>query len=381
MALTQRRLNRATLDRQLLLERQPLSVLDAVERVVAIQAQEPASPYVALWNRVAGFDPTDLDSAFSEHDLVKASLMRITLHVVKASEYTTFHEAMLSTLRASRLFDRRFKESGLPIDEVDALVPHLLELTAEPKTKSEIESALGERLGSDHHERAWWALRTFAPLVHAPSSSLPWTFGMPLTYKAAPTTPERTDTSEAVAQLFRRYLEGFGPATAQDFAQFAMLRQGTIRPVLEDMADELIVYEGSSGPRLFDVPGAALPDEETTAPPRLMAMWDSVLLAYADRSRIIPEEYRKIVIRNNGDVLPTLLINGHVAGVWRHVESGIEARAFRPLAKDDWSVLDREAADLIGMLGDRDKAVYGRYRRWWEKASEIAGAEARILGT
>ena len=66
-AITARELNRATLARQLLLERAPLNVTDAVRRVVALQAQQPASPYLALWNRLAGFDPAELDNAFASH--------------------------------------------------------------------------------------------------------------------------------------------------------------------------------------------------------------------------------------------------------------------------------------------------------------------------
>ena len=83
--LTARQLNRATLGRQLLLGRDSLDVVEALHRVVALQAQEAASPYIALWTRLAGFDPADLDRAFAEHSVVKAQLMRITLHAVEAS--------------------------------------------------------------------------------------------------------------------------------------------------------------------------------------------------------------------------------------------------------------------------------------------------------
>ena len=87
MRLTARRLNLATLARQLLLGREPLEVAEAVRRVVALQAQEAASPYLALWNRLAPFDPADLDAAFAGHAVIKATLMRITLHAVTAADY------------------------------------------------------------------------------------------------------------------------------------------------------------------------------------------------------------------------------------------------------------------------------------------------------
>ena len=109
-----------------------------------------------------------------------------------------------------------------------------------------------------------------------------------------------------------------------------------------------------------------------------MAMWDSTLLAYSDRSRIIPPEYRTLVMRNNGDVLPTLLVDGYVAGVWRPVEGGIEASAFHRLTADDWNGLAAEARALVAFLADREPTVYRRYAHWWTKG--LPNAEVRILG-
>src|SRR5215212_7126319 len=131
---TSRQLNRATLERQLLLRREPIGVVEAVHRVVGLQAQEPGSPYVALWNRVSGFDAAALDRAFSEHAIVKASLMRITLHAVDAADYPAFHEAMQVSLRGSRLGDRRFTSTGLTSEEADALVPELLAFADRPRS-------------------------------------------------------------------------------------------------------------------------------------------------------------------------------------------------------------------------------------------------------
>ena len=292
MALTLRQLNRATLARQMLLRREAVPVVDAVRRIVAVQAQEPASPYIALWNRIAGFDAADLDAAFRDRRLVKASLIRITLHAVDAHDYTTFHEAMLNNLRASRLRDRRFTSTGLTAADADAVVPHLVELASQRAvTQTEIEAMLAERLGAEPEPRMWWALRTFAPLTHAPGGG-PWSFGPRASFVAAPTSPARTDPHDSLQRLLRRYLEGFGPATGADFGQFALQRQPPVRAALEAMAGTLVTHEGPGGVELLDVPGGLLPDEDTPAPPRLMAMWDSVLLAHVDRDRIIPREYR-----------------------------------------------------------------------------------------
>ncbi|SEQ20638.1 winged helix DNA-binding domain-containing protein [Lentzea albida] len=356
MTFTARQLNRATLDRQMLLRREPVDVLTAVERVVAIQAQEPASPYIALWNRVEGFDPAGLDEAFATGVVRKASLMRITLHAVAAADHEVFHHAMLPALRASRLYDKRFKAMDVTIEQADALLKHLLEFAATSRQKAEIEELLHSHVGDVGEPGVWWALRTYGGLVHAPTGG-PWSFGLRPSYQAVATEPrERT---AAVAELLRRYLNGFGPATVLDMNQFTMLPRTTIREALA-----LLDVTESGG--LYDVPGRTVPDEDVPAPPRLMAMWDSTLLAYADRSRIIPEQYRKVVIRNNGDTLPTLLVDGHVAGVWRPTEDGgIEATAFHALRDEEWAGLAEEAAALRKLLGDREPQVYRRYARWW----------------
>lgn len=113
-------------------------------------------------------------------------------------------------------------------------------------------------------------------------------------------------------------------------AQFALVQRARVRTAVRALADELEQLEGPDGTVMYDIPGAPRPAEDTPAPPRLMAMWDSTLLAYADRSRVVPPAYRKHVTRVNGDVLPTLLVDGYVAGVWRPVDGGIEAGAFHP---------------------------------------------------
>lgn len=374
MRLTPRRLNRATLARQLLLRREPLGAADALRRVVALQAQEPASPYIALWSRIDRFEPADLDAAFAAREVVKATLARITLHAVHAEDLSAFHSAMLPTLRASRLHDRRFLDTGLTPADADALLPQLLDFAAQPRTGAELEDLLEQQLG-ERKPRVWWALKTFAPLVHARTGG-PWSFGSRSSFVAAPELPPVKSHEEGARRLVRRYLEGFGPASLQDIAQFSLLRQPVIRDALRTLAPELSELEGPGGAKLFDVVGAPLPPEDTPAPPRLLPMWDSILLAYSDRSRVLAPDLKPNVIRRNGDVLPTLLADGFVAGVWRPVDGGIEATAFHPLPEDAWSGLAEEAKALGALLADRDPAPYRRYAHWWKT---LPRADVRVL--
>src|SRR2546421_10116184 len=107
MRLTARRLNRATLARQLLLRREPVEVAEAVRRVVALQAQEAASPYLALWNRLAPFDPARLDAPLAGHARIKATLMRITPHALAPADAPPFPRPAVASAGAPPAADRR----------------------------------------------------------------------------------------------------------------------------------------------------------------------------------------------------------------------------------------------------------------------------------
>lgn len=373
MRLTERQLNRATLQRQLLAERSQLPLDEALGRVLALQAQEPASPYLALWNRIEDFKPSELDAGFIDGTVVKASLMRSTLHAVRADDYPAFHAAMRPSLRASRLFDRRFKEGGLTTEEVDAQEPALLAASTTPRSGAEMTAALADAFG-ERAESAWWAYRTYAAFHHAPTGGA-WSFGLRPSFRAAPAALPADEHEASVDRLILRYLHSFGPATVADTAQFARLTRSVARAALDRLGAAVTALDGPTGEAYYDAAGLEL-GEDTPVPPRLLPMWDSVLLAYADRKRVIPPEHRSVVIRRNGDVLPTLLVDGYVAGVWRPRDGAIEATAFEPLGDDAWSGLAVEAESLLRMLEARDPDVYGRFRRWWD---ELPAAEVRLL--
>ncbi|MBV7649273.1 winged helix DNA-binding domain-containing protein [Streptomyces albidoflavus] len=393
MPLTPRELNRATLARQLLLERSPLSVPDGVRQVVALQAQHPASPYVALWNRLGGFDPAGLDAAFAGRTVVKATLMRITLHAVHAEDYAPFRAAMQPTLYGARL-GARFAETGLTPADAARLLPGLLEFARTPRTSAALRAWVEAEVGAERRDGAWWGLKGYAPLHHAPTEP-PWTFGQRPSFIAAglDALPTRADgdphVQEALRTLILRYLSGFGPASVADVAQFALVRRTAVRQALAALGEAVVPLTGPDGTPYYDLPDAPRPDGGTPAPPRLLGMWDSILLAYADRARVIPPAYRPLVIRRNGDVLPTLLVDGEVAGVWRPVGdedgagdeggngAGIEATAFHPLSPTTWDALAAEARSLTALLTARDLTAYRRYGHWWAKLPE--GGEVRRL--
>lgn len=376
MAPTARQLNRATLHRQLLGERSPMSVEAAVGHLLALQAQEPSSPYLALWSRLRDFDPSRLDEAFEAGRLVRCSLLRLTLHAVTAGDHRWLHPLMAPSLRSSRLRDRRYLSRGLTDDDADGVLPRLLAHLGEARTSAEVEQHLGH-LGSPDAEWVWWALRRFAPIVDAPTGG-PWSFGQPRGFLAFEQSGPDERPASAAAELVVRYLRAFGPATMADIEQFTILRRPVVSAAVTELGDQLVSRGGTGARALLDVTGATLPGEDTPAPVRLLPMWDNALLAYKDRSRVIPDEQRPLVIRRNGDVLPTVLVDGSVAGVWRAVDGGIEISPFLPLDDDTWAEAESEAAALWTILCERDVTIHRRFAHWWDK--DIPAGHRRLLG-
>jgi len=206
----------------MLLRRERVGVVEAVERVMALQAQEPASPYLALWNRIEAFDPAELDRAFAEHAIVKASMMRITLHAVAATDYPPFHAAVTRTLRAARYYDDRFRQTGLTAADADALMPEVMAFAASPRTNAEADAWFEERLGQLPKPGAWWAFRQAGPFWHA-SAGAPWSFGPRPSYVAAREPSTGLDANASMRHLVLRFVAAFGPASVKDIAQFSAI--------------------------------------------------------------------------------------------------------------------------------------------------------------
>ncbi len=362
----------------MLLQRESLPVPEAVRRLVALQAQHAASPYVALWNRLEGFDPAAMDAAFVAGDLVKATLLRLTLHAVHGDDHATYREAMESRIRGGWIGEERMRQlDSAAGGDLAGLISDLMAFTAEPRTGAEVDAWLQPRLVGDPDPELVQLLRGYSPLAHAPLGQT-WTFGHRASWQAPRSVPRLDDPeaeTAAQAQLIRRFLAGFGPATIPDMATFTILTRTRLKDVVARM-DDLVQLDGPGRAPYYDLPEMALADEGLAAPPRLMAMWDSVLLANHDRSRILPPDYRKLVIRVNGDVLPTVLVDGYVAGLWRTVDDGVQVMMFHDVPDETWPALEGEARSLLAMLADREPGVYRRYDHWWTRLPDF---ETRVL--
>ncbi len=362
---TREALTYETMARQGLASRQPVGVTDAVRSALGLQAQEPAAPYLALWNRVDGFDAIELDRALSDGSIVKASLFRFTLHAIAADDVAWARAAMQSRVRDAGYYNI-LHDIGLTAERIEDLLERLSKVMAKSHSNADMEQLLSALVPeAEDPARLWSALRIVGAFRNAPTTD-PWSFGRRPAY--LPCTAAANDEWAATAELIRRYLTSFGPATIADMSQFTILKRTAIRNVVESMAD-VVAVAGPDGTKLFDVNGTDPPPDGliATLPPRLLGMWDSVLLAYADRSRVIPDEHRSHVIRRNGDVLPTVMVNGLVRGVWRATPDAIEVRALEPVDDTTLEGLDGEARNLRRLLADREPALFTRFGRWWDR--------------
>jgi hypothetical protein len=327
--LTRRDLNRALLARQLLLERADLPVGKALEGVAGLQAQDVVAPFIGLWTRLAGFDREQLKRALHRRTAVRATLMRGTIHIVTAGDYAHFAAATLPLIqRQWRSYQR--DRAGVP--NVEAVTAQALDYASEPRTNAELNELLGDDV--------WWRVRREALFVNAPGDE-PWAFGRSRRFVAATAWLDRApaDTEPALRHLVRHYLAGFGPAGADDVSVWSGLTVAELRPTLEAM--RLRRFRDERGRLLFDLPHAPRPDPETPAEPRLLPAFDNTILSHADRTRVLPEQYRRSVIRG-GLVDPVVLVDGFVAGRWRLVQGTPELETFAPLERSVRRALRRE---------------------------------------
>ena len=361
-------LGRATLARQLLIEPSDADVAAAVETIGGLQAQEPASPYIALWARLVDLEPGRLDGALAKRRLVKGTLMRRTIHVVSAGDYRALWSATQAPLAGARRTDRR-----------DVPSPRLLrrlrdfatEFATEPRTLPELRDGLGDRDGRSADELVWW-LRRVHPLIHVPDE-VPWSFRRRprLVDADAWLGPgDWPDPEAATEQLVRRYLGAFGPASLADIARWAGVSVASIRPGVDavDAAGDLRRYRSEAGSALVDLADAPMPDEGVLVPRRLLPMWDSAVLAHDDRTRIVSDQDRARIIARNGDTLPIILVDGVVAGRWWAVADSdrtrIEIEPVRRLAARERVALEELAERLARFVEPLEPNVYARYHRW-----------------
>jgi hypothetical protein len=337
--LTERELNRALLARQLLLSRAKTPLPRALERIGGIQAQYAPSMYIGLWTRLDGLERDQLTRALERGTVVQGSMMRATIHLVSRRDYWPFVVGIRRTQRDWWLRTHGRNLDPRTIAANDRKVRRAFK--GGTLTRAQLEQILGARLG---------AAGVFLDLVRVPPSGT-WERRRADLYGLAEdwVGPESVTEDEGVELLVRRYLQGFGPARPAEIADWASLDVKTTRAALERL--ELRRFRDEHGKELVDLPRLPLPSADTPAPVRFLPVWDATLLVHARRTQILPERHRSRVFNvRTPQSVSTFLVDGQVAGTWRHERGRVRLEPFGRLPKGVREELEDEAERLAVFL-------------------------------
>ncbi|GAA4999497.1 winged helix DNA-binding domain-containing protein [Actinopolymorpha pittospori] len=357
--ITNRALNRALLERQLLTRRSDRTALAAVEQLAGMQAQAPQAPYVGLWSRLQNFHPDHLGALMTGREVVRMAMMRSTVHLITAADALSmrplFQDFLARGLRATGWAPGVTDEDLAKVASVGREF-----LDERPRTNPQIRAHLAEYWPDHDPTFLTLAVRNLLPCVQVPPRGLWGASGQPTLTTTQAWLGRPEDPEPSPEWLVHRYLAAYGPATVQDMQAWSGLTRlgevfGRLRPSLR-------TYSAEDGRELFDVPDGPLPDPDTPVPVRFLPEYDNCLRSHADRARVIPEDARAGLASKNDSPRPTFLVDGHVRGTWKLERSRTRAALvltpFRSLSKRHAAELTSEAERLLEFVapttGDRD---------------------------
>ncbi|MFE7274464.1 winged helix DNA-binding domain-containing protein [Streptomyces sp. NPDC057623] len=346
--LSTRALNRATLDRQLLLRRSPLSAMAAVEHLVGLQAQEVKPPYYALAARLDGFTPEELSGPLADRAAVRIVTLRSTIHLHTADDTLTLRPLVQPARdREVNLFRKGLV--GVDLDHLAVLARDLVE--AEPRTMKQLREALSAEWPDADPQSLAIAARCTLPLVQVTPRGL-WGRSA----QVALTTVEHwlgrpAEQAASPDAAVLRYLAAFGPASVKDMQTWSGLTR--MRAAFERLRPQLLTFRDENGVELFDLPDAPRPDPQTPAPPRFLPEFDNLLLSHADRTRVIPPANRGRTWQANTFYCP-LLVDGFLAGVWRILGDALVIEPFAELGRQQRADVLEEGERVLRVLHSAD---------------------------
>ena len=354
--LSGRALNRALLARQLLLKRRRLSAASTIERLVGLQAQAPNLPYVGLWSRLQGFTHEELSDLVRTRRAVRISLMRNTIHLVTTRDarrlkpvFQPLHER--GYLRGSP-WGKAMRDADL-----GALMRAGHEIMGErPRTIAELRKELATRFPDQDSEALAYGVRYMVPLVFTTPRGI-WGARGQVTLTTVDAWLGPTGPAIEPDELVLRYLAAFGPASAADFRAWSGL---AMRPAFEGLRPRLKTFQDKHGKELFDLPRAPRPDEATTVPVRFLPDYDNILLAHADRTRIMAPGQHVGLFSSNGIMKGSVLVDGFVRAGWLPIKGKnstvLAIAAFvKPISKAEKPAIEAEGMRLLDFLAPGDK--------------------------
>jgi hypothetical protein len=351
--LTRRALNRATLARQLLLERADLTTEQAVEHLVGLQAQTPHTWYTGLWTRLRGFDPEQAGAMLADRGLVRMALMRSTIHLVTARDAVGLRPLLDQVVRRPLAGVHRRAVDGIDLTELVTAGRTLVD--KEPRTFSDLGAQLAIKWPGRDPGALALAVRALLPLVQVPPRGVWGRSGRALHTSLAAWLPRVEAEQATAADLVLRYLGAFGPASVRDMQNWSGLSR--LQEIVDALRPRLMVFRDEEGRELFDRPDSPRPDEDTPAPVRFVYDFDNLLLGHDDRSRVVSDAHTKIDFGERMEMPATFLVDGMTAGMWKcvvHRKIATMALApIVPLKPDAEAELTAEAERLAAFLAPK----------------------------
>jgi hypothetical protein len=352
--LTNRELNRALLERQLLTRRVRRPAAEVIEHLVGMQAQVPIDPYVGLWTRLEEFEASELSELIAGRAAVRATLLRGTIHLATARDALELRGVLQQTIERLVYTGTPFGRDldGLPVSDLLSEARRLME--EQPRTRADLRTHLGERW-PDHKADSMAAAASYmVPAVQVPPRGLWRKSGQPVLTTMDGWLGQPIPRDPPVDGIVLRYLGAFGPASTSDFRTWSRL--GGAADVMDRLRPGLRTFRDEQGRELFDLPDAPLPDPATPVPVRFLPEYDNVGLAHADRSRTIRDDHRKRLLAEGEIGNGGLLVDGFSAGTWRMAKEKTRAtlriRLFEPIGPADRHEVEQEGTRLLAFLAD-----------------------------
>ncbi|WP_405065588.1 winged helix DNA-binding domain-containing protein [Kribbella sp. NBC_01510] len=343
-------LNRATLHRQWLIERQDATALDAIEHLVGLQAQSPLAPYVGLWTRLNGFQPAELVTLLEERQAVRGSMMRATIHLMSSRDFLAFRPLIQPRLEREvfqNITYGRHRLEGLDMDAV--LRAGIDRMTEGPATAVQLREHLAPLWPDREPAALAHAVRCLLPTIQTPPRGIWGKGGNPAMSTAELWLDSPVDPSPVVDDLVLRYLAAYGPASVADAQTWSGL---THLSEVFDRLDLRQYTDASSGRPLYDLPHITLPDESLEVPTRFLPEYDNLLLSHADRTRWIDTATRQRLTLQEVLTKGSLLHNGQAKALWKltkptKTKSVLEIAPFTNLPRKTWQSIESEAHNLL----------------------------------
>ncbi|MEP7291328.1 MAG: winged helix DNA-binding domain-containing protein [Chloroflexota bacterium] len=359
--LTLRELNRATLARQMLLEREVILIPAALERLAGMQAQLASAPYVGLWTRLKDFQRNDLARLIEDHGVVKATMMRATLHLVTASDYVKFRATLQEVLAQAAASIS--KSRGVELEIKQVLETARAFIAEAPRSFAEITAMFEQTYPGVDVGALRYTTRTHLPLVQVPTQTQ-WSYpGNPQFTLADRWLGQPIPDELCLRELILRYLAALGPATVSDMQTWSGLQK--LKDTFEALRPELVTYRDERKRELFDVPDMPIPDADTPAPERFLPEFDNILLSHDKRTRIVADEHRKRVYLPGLRVAATILVDGFVRGAWKiETKKGTATLTITPftaLSDANTRALVEEGEKLVRLAASEAKAFEVRF--------------------